>query len=131
ALGDFDDALAEAYVRDAARTISELEGATSVRWELQPGWPDYHAELPGARTEGRSLEIGPVQVGPESLRAVRPDPYGVAPITVNEERSPDPPDADEITRRRREGIVSRGRGLVAALHDAFRELGGEIRCGVA
>ncbi len=128
ALGDFDQALSDAYVRRSAETIAALEQCSLLRWELQPGWPDYHAELDGAKVDGRTLEIGPVAVDRQALDAVRRDPYGVPPITVNEERSGNPPDAAEISAREEAGIVARGRGLVAALHQALRDLGGEVRC---
>src|SRR5262245_29111041 len=101
ALGDADRPLAEAYVRRAAGVVRAIEQRTALRFEHQPGWPDYHVELGGARE--RSLEIGPVQVAPEALATVRPDPYGVPPLTVNEERSASPPDAAELERRRHEG----------------------------
>jgi len=128
ALGDVDEALADAYVARAAPTIGAIEAATALRWEMQTGWPDYHAELEGAKLEGRSLEIGAVAVDARARDRVRPDPYRVAPITVNEERSPSPPDATEIARREDAGIVARGRGLIAGLNQALHELGGEVRC---
>ena len=91
--------------------------------------PDYHAEFDGGGDD-RALEISPVQVPFDAIARVRPDPYGIGPLTVNEERASDPPDFDELERREREGIVARGRGLVAALYDGLRELGGEIHTGV-
>jgi succinate dehydrogenase/fumarate reductase flavoprotein subunit len=130
ALGDFDEGLAEAYLRLAPATVAALERATAMRWEVQPGWPDYHAELPGAKLEGRSLEIRAVAVDHDALAMTRRDPYGVPPMSVNEERSANPPNAAELRRRERAGIVARGRGLIAALHEALRELGGEVRCDV-
>lgn len=129
-LGDVDRDRSDAYVRLSAPTVRRIEQATALRWEMQPGWPDYHAEYPGSTLEGRSLEIGPVSVDKAALARVRVDPYGVPPMTVNEERSASPPDRAELARREREGIVTRGRGLVAACHDALRALGAEIRIGV-
>jgi succinate dehydrogenase/fumarate reductase flavoprotein subunit len=125
AVGDTNMELVEAYVTRAADVIRGLEDVTAVRWEMQPGWPDYHAELPGGIVEGRALEIGPTQVPLEAIAAVRVDPYGVPPMTVNEERST-PPDAAELQRRVREGIVARGRGLIAALYAAFLDAGGRV-----
>ncbi len=129
-LGDTDAALTEAYAHRAAGAIQGLEQHTSLRWELQPGWPDYHAEREGGKREGRALEIGLTQVPMDVIARVRVDPYRVAPMTVNEERSGQIPDDAERQRREREGLIARGRGLVAALCAAFLDAGGRVVTGV-
>lgn len=128
-LGDANMDLVETYVRSAAGVIRGLEDVTALRWQMQPGWPDYHSEFAGGVREGRALEIGPAEVPLDAIAAVRPDPYGVPPMTVNEERD-GPPDAAELERRVRDGIVARGRGLIAALHAAARDAGATVKTGV-
>ena len=51
-LGDYDEALADAYLRKSVGALAAVEDATPLRWEVQPGWPDYHAELPGGLHPG-------------------------------------------------------------------------------
>lgn len=126
--GDVDESLREAYVRTAAKVIRGIEDVTAIRWQLQPGWPDYHAEYPGGLREGRTLEMAAAPVGRDAAEIVRRDPYSAPLMSMNEEA--DPPDADELARREREGILPRGRGMVAALHAALRELGGVVRTGM-
>jgi succinate dehydrogenase/fumarate reductase flavoprotein subunit len=129
-LGDSDRALSEVYVREGPRVARAVEARTPLRWQHLTGFPDYHVELGGGQPLGRSLEIRPVQVEREVLARVRPDPYGQPPITILEGEA-DRPDAEELARREREGIVARGRGLVAALLATLLELGGEARTATA
>ena len=124
-LGDVDAELCRAYVAGGVRAVRCIEAHTPLRWQVLAGFPDYHAELPGGRVHGRSLEIAPVEVPAAALAAVRADPYGARRLTINEEA--DPPGEAELARRERAGIVTRGRGLVAGLHAALLELGGTVR----
>jgi 3-oxosteroid 1-dehydrogenase len=127
-LGDTDPGLAETYVRQGARVVRAVEQATALRWHHLVQFPDYHAELPGGRREGRSLEVDPLRLAPDVLRMIRPDPYAAPPITIVEADT-DPPDGAEIARRRREGVVVKGRALVGGLLTSLRERGGSVRTG--
>jgi succinate dehydrogenase/fumarate reductase flavoprotein subunit len=71
----------------------------------------------------------PVQVSHEVARLIRDDPYRMPPITIAEGELPDPPDADELRRRDAEGVMMRGRGLVAVLAETLLAHGGSIRTG--
>jgi succinate dehydrogenase/fumarate reductase flavoprotein subunit len=128
-LGDSDRSLAECYVLEGPRVTGAIEERSPLRWQHLVGFPDYHAELDGGSRLGRSLEIGPVHVEHELLSQVRPDPHGVPPITINEEAAGEGVDADELERRRHDGIATRGRGLIAGLLAAMRELGGRVVVG--
>lgn len=128
--GQGDPSIPEAYVREALRITGLAEERTPLRWQLLTGFSDYYPELDGGVVNGRSLEMQPVAVAPEVIRLVRPNPYGLPPITINEGELPELPDEAELERRRREGIVVRGHGLVAALAATLLEHGGEIRTGM-
>jgi 3-oxosteroid 1-dehydrogenase len=127
-LGDVDPALSAAYVREGVRVIGEVERTTLLRWHSMR-FPDYHAERPGGHGVGRGLEVLPVRIAPEVLSRIRADPYEAPPSTLNEASAGEPGD-DEIGRRERLGIVTRGRGLVAGLLQAVLEAGGDVRTGV-
>src|SRR6185437_9884996 len=58
------------------------------------------------------------------------NPYGNAWMTIMEEELSGSPDAAEIERRQREGIVSRGHGMVASFAATVLEHGGVIRTGM-
>lgn len=128
-LGDTDDVLARAYASNGMSAVAEIEGETPLRWQHLTGFPDYHAELDGGKALGRSLEIAPVQIDPDLVARVRPDPHRTPPITINEEASGDVPDAEELESRRRAGIVTRGRGLIAGLYASLLEHGVRVLIG--
>jgi succinate dehydrogenase/fumarate reductase flavoprotein subunit len=123
-----DAALPEAYVRNGVRIVELAERSTPLRWHHLVEFPDYYPEREGGSVHGRCLEARPVQVPRDIREQLRPDPYSARPITINEEASP--PDEVEVARRIDGGILTRGRGLVAALYLALREHGGEVRTGV-
>jgi 3-oxosteroid 1-dehydrogenase len=128
-LGDSDPSLAERYVRHGVRVVQDVEARTPLRWNTIQRFPDYHAELPGGKPEGgRSLEIDSVRVGPEMVAEVRPNPYG--PVLPNRRELAAGIDAAEMARRKREGILAKGAGLVAAMCLTARQLGATIRTGV-
>jgi 3-oxosteroid 1-dehydrogenase len=128
-LGDVDRPLCEAYVRQGPQVTAAVEASTPLRWQHLVGFPDYHAELDGGKVGGRSLEIGPVELDAAVLARVRPDPYGMPPLTINEEAAASV-GADEVARREGAGVAVRGRGLIGALYATLRELGGEVRTTV-
>jgi succinate dehydrogenase/fumarate reductase flavoprotein subunit len=130
-MGDVDPALAEAYVRDGVDVAQALEQHAGVQWQHLVGMGDYHAEQPGGSRHGRSLEIAPVEASRAALARVRPDPYGTPPWTINEEAGlPERPADGELERRRRQRVVTRGRGLVAACYDALAALDVDVRTSV-
>ena len=128
-LGDVDEGLCETYVREGERALESLNATSGLVWQHLTGFSDYHAEVAGGTSLGRSLEITPTRIPVDALAAVRADPHGVPTITIMEEASGSPPGADELARRQRDGIATRGRGLIGALYAALLGLGGEARTG--
>jgi succinate dehydrogenase/fumarate reductase flavoprotein subunit len=127
-LGDTDRELAQRYVSQGARVVRAVEQATPLRWNTIQNFPDYHAELPGGKPEGgRSLEIDSVEVGPEVLREMRPNPYGG--IAASRREVAAGLDAGELDRRQRRGIVGKGVGVVAAMCTTARGLGARVVAG--
>ena len=129
-LGDVDPVLVETYLARADTVARDIEERAGIWWQHLVGMSDYHCERPGGCVDGRSLEIAPTTVSASALARVRPDPYAAPPWTINEEASSDRPDGQELARRARDRIVTRGRGLIAALLDASTALGVEVRTGV-
>ena len=129
-LGDSDETLARAYVARGVEAARAVEAHTPLRWQHLVGFADYHAEFDGGKALGRSLEVKPVAAPAEVLAQIRDDPHRVGPITIVEEATASLPDPAEIARRERDGIVTRGRGLIAGLLAALYELGGNARAGV-
>ncbi len=122
-----DPAVPEAFVRDSVRVVQDIEARTPIRWQHLIEFPDYHAEIDGGSLHGRSIEIGLTQVPLEAVALVRSNPYGNAWMTIMEEELSGPPDAAEVLRRQREGLVSRGHGMVASFAATVLEHGGDIR----
>jgi succinate dehydrogenase/fumarate reductase flavoprotein subunit len=128
-LGDTDSALAERYVHQGVRVLADVEKHTPLRWGTIRRFPDYHAELPGGRTQGgRTLEIYSVKVGPDMVARMRPNPY--RSLSANRREIEAGIDADEIARRGREGIVAKGAGVSAAMCLSAEGLGARIHTGV-
>lgn len=121
-----DSALPEAYVRDGVRVALQVEEHTPLRWQHLEGMLDYHPEHEGGNAEGRALEVRPLHTPNDLVERLRTNPYAWGPLTLNEEAS-EPPDAGELARREREGILTRGRALVAGLYMTVLEHGGEAR----
>src|SRR5579872_4173678 len=103
--------------------MDTLTRISPLRWSVLD-FPDYQAEKPGGKLRGRSLLPNPVVAGPEIAQRLRVDPTGRDIATDAEQATLD--DA-ERQRRRREGVVARGRGLVAALLMAALEHGVHIQ----
>src|SRR5262249_12157419 len=127
-LGDADEALCDLYVHEGMRVVDELDRCTGLTWQHLAGVSDYHAELPGGKDAGRSLEIRPVRLPADVLARVRTDPHGTPPVTILEEAA-GAMAPDELELRSRDGLVMRGRGLIAALLATLLELGGQAVSG--
>lgn len=120
-LGDSNPDLCRAYAEEAGGTVASLP----VGWH-RVDYPDYHAERPGGSPGGRSLEPDLVHVRPEVAAMVREAPNVRAPITYAELTS-GRIDRSEVEERRRRGLLSMGRGLIAALLQACLDAGVEVR----
>jgi 3-oxosteroid 1-dehydrogenase len=128
ALGDVDEGLVDVFVSDAARVCRAIEEGTELRWHPLP-YPDYHAERPGGKLGGRSLEPGPLVPGADVAALVREAPNVRDPVTYAE-LADGAIDRDEIGDRRARGAMTLGRALVAALLAASLRGGAELRTGV-
>lgn len=130
-LGDTDPAVSEAYVRESVAVARCLEDRAGLKWQHLVGMSDYHCELSGGCPGGRSLEIAPIQVSADAIARVRTDPYATPHWTINEEGAGSLRSGDaELLRRVEQRILTRGRGLIAALYDALRPFGVEWRTQV-
>ncbi len=116
AAGDLDGDLVAAFASDAARVAREIETRTPLEWEALTSWPDYHPELPGASSGGRSL-------WPRVLTLP-------ADLDALVHRAPDQP-STAGGGARNDGVVFRGpvrgRALVGGLLAGLRAGGVEIR----
>jgi 3-oxosteroid 1-dehydrogenase len=121
-LGDWDWPRVDTYVRQAHVVMDTLTRVSPLRWTILD-FPDYQAEKPGGKLRGRSLLPNPVAAGPEIAQRLRVDPTGRDIATDAEQATLD---EAERQRRRREGVLARGRGLVAALLMAALERGVHI-----
>jgi len=127
-LGDHDPEGCATFVREAAAVARTIESQTQLRWQALE-YPDYHAELPGGRRQGgRSLEPRPLEASPDLAEQVRDAPNVGVPITYHELASGDF-DLDAARRRSRDGVLTLGRALIAALLDAVRARGAHVRFG--
>jgi 3-oxosteroid 1-dehydrogenase len=124
-LGDTDPRLASTFAREAGPTAAALEEAGRLRLRALP-YPDYHAERDGGSRAGRSLEPEPITPSPRVAELVRPAPNVHAPVTYAELATGEI-DPEEVERRRREGTLTLGRALIAALLEEGLEAGIEVR----
>ncbi len=117
ATGEVDPGLMVAFASDAGRVGGEIESRTPLRWELLEHWPDYHGEVPGAMSGGRS-------VWPATLSL----PTAVESLV---HRAPDQPRAAGTGSAHNDGVVFRGpvrgRALVGALLAGVGAAGIEVR----
>lgn len=128
ALGDVQPDLVETFVRDSARVAEAVTRTSDVRWWSLP-YPDYHADRPGARTGGRSLEPHPIDAPASFADRIVPPRSWRLPVTQHEvltgvlQRS-------EIERRQRDGTLTMGRALVGGLLRGADAAGVQIRTRV-
>lgn len=113
-LGDHDAERCALFVREAPGAAALFEQLSPLRWHTLP-YPDYHAEFTGGRRGGgRSLEPDPLLVDAGVRELVRPAPNVSAPVTYRELATGEL-DRDVVERRRRDGVLTLGRALIAAL----------------
>ena len=121
--GDYDDALVQVFVQEAAEVACSIEQHTRLRWSLLADWPDYHAGLPGGRTGGRSIWPEPLELA-----------ASVAGLVQTSPESPDVPAARGSDGRVTDAMVFRGpvrgRVLVGAMLEAVLERGVTVEVGV-
>ena len=127
--GEVEPVMSAAFAADAARVAREIERRTPLQWEVLGHWPDYHGEIPGAMSGGRSLWPRTLTL-PAHIEArvhhapdqPRPDPEG-----KTSGRTGNGDDA------RNDGLVFRGpvrgRALVGALLAGLDDAGVEVRNG--
>ena len=127
ALGDVVDELVEVFAREAGATAAWLERETPLRWQAIP-YPDYHAELDGAREGGRALEPAAYDA-PERIRdLIRDAPNRSGSITYAELLAGGADD-DELARRDAAGTLTAGKSLLGCLLEACLDAGVEVRTG--
>lgn len=127
-LGDVQPDLVEVFVRDSRRVADRIVETTDVRWWALD-YPDYHADRPGARHGGRSLEPHPIEAPQEfSARLVPPKSWRL-PVTQHEVLTGRLGRA-EIERRQRDGTLTMGRALVGGLLRGAERAGVHVRSGV-
>jgi succinate dehydrogenase/fumarate reductase flavoprotein subunit/carbon monoxide dehydrogenase subunit G len=82
--GRGDEALQRRYVETVGSVIEQLEQWTGISWVIWTGQPDYYAELPGARLNGRAIlphpssasdVLLPAEAELPGLALVRPTPH--------------------------------------------------------
>jgi succinate dehydrogenase/fumarate reductase flavoprotein subunit len=59
----FDAARIDAFLDNGPRMVRFFESETAVRFVAVPDFPDYHSEVPGGKTGGRSIVAAPYRAG--------------------------------------------------------------------
>lgn len=120
----------DAFVSSAMTMTRFVETHSPHRFVRCPDYPDYHPDLPGWSAGGRAHDVAPVHLG--GLCAESADtllPPGYLPITHaewEEWRFPSRFDWRLIEARRREGVLTNGAGLIAALVDGAVRAGAQL-----
>lgn len=132
--GKGDEAMIERYVDVGPDMVRWVEANTAVRFTSIPTYPDYHPELPGGRTGGRSLDNGlfDTNVLGEWKPKLRKNPTtGRVPIAIPEAMewgvfwNPFGYPFKEVSERAKSGIVHGGAGLCGKLLRALLDRGVE------
>lgn len=124
----------ETLVDRGTEMLSFVEAESGLRFETLENFPDYHPEWPGAHGGGRSLEplLFDARVLGELFESLRPDHR--LPFTMREYEEwrifPRFP-WDDLAERAAEGLVARGRALVAPLVHACASAGVTMATGCA
>ncbi len=125
ALGDVDPALLDVFVADAPGVADLLEDTTPIGWQPLP-LPDYHADLPGGRLGGRSLDVSPFTPSAEVGRRVRAPNSWRLPATQAELKF-GALTREVMEQRRRDGVQTMGSALVGGLLTAVLDAGVDVR----
>lgn len=131
--GRADREMLQAHLDRGVELLDFLAHVGGLRYSLIGSFPDYHPELEGGSEGGRSIEPEPFDMAPLGALGghIRDDPR--PPFTQREYfevwKTYSNFPLDELDRRRREGIVTRGRALVAPLVKAIADRGGTIVVG--
>lgn len=72
--GRWDPEVAAAYVHELPRVLEKVEQTTSLNWVTYSGLPDYYAELPGGKLNGRCLVPLPATQSADLSAAVEKHP---------------------------------------------------------
>ncbi len=132
--GKGDPAMLERYLDVGPEMVRWVEANTSVRFTSIPTYPDYHPELPGGRTGGRSLDNGlfDTTVLGEWQPKLRKNPTtGKVPIAIPEAMewgvfwNPFGLPYKVVSERAKQGIVHGGAGLCGKLLRALLDRGVE------
>ena len=139
--GDVDPDLIRAFVSDTGRVTDEVEDRTPIEWEVLEHWPDYRAELPGAKTGGRSLWPRALRLAPEIESRVQaafdqPSPTAASP-GCPDSADPDSARSDSAgpgsAMPANDGVVLRGhvrgRALAGGMLTVVVGSGIEVRTG--
>jgi 3-oxosteroid 1-dehydrogenase len=131
-----DPELAAAYVLTGPAMVSWLEQTTPARFQIIPGFVDYHPEQPGAaRAGGRSLEVPlfPFDSLGDWQHRVTVGPQLSGNILMSETSlgrgAPGGVPADELARRRVHDERGAGQGLMGALLKGCLDRGIELPTG--
>lgn len=122
--------LAEAFVQTGAELIEWLEERTPLQLRLVPGFPDYHPEHPGGKTQGgRSLEpelFSFKELGEWADRFIgAPRPMYVTETPIGGGTGFLPEDVEK--QRRAQHIEGLGRAMLGALFKGCLDKGVEVR----
>ena len=131
--GRASEEMLEAHVDRAQELLDFLESTTGLRFRLIGSFPDYYPEFPGGRPGGRSVEPEAYNLNElgDLQRFMRDDPR--PPFTQWEYFEVWQTYAnfpwEELDRRKRAGVVTRGTALVAPLVKEVAERGATIVVG--
>jgi 3-oxosteroid 1-dehydrogenase len=105
------------------------------RWAVCPNYPDYHPDLKGATYGGRCFDMEPLPLSslvPDARNTLLPNGY----LPINHAdweawRYPKNFDFDLIDKRKKDGIITGGPALCAALADGALRAGAELELKTA
>ena len=127
--------VAEALVSAGPEMLRFTESASPCRFRLLAGYPDYHPDMPGARSGGgRSLEpdLFDLSVLGEWAGQLRFWDGSPRPVLLSETSfggATAPPPASTVAERRERGICGMGEALVGSLLAGCLDAGVTVRTG--
>ena len=127
--------VAEALVSAGPEMLRFTESASPCRFRLLAGYPDYHPDMPGARSGGgRSLEpdLFDLSVLGEWAGQLRFWDGSPRPVLLSETSfggATAPPPASTVAERRERGVCGMGEALVGSLLAGCLDAGVTVRTG--